>query len=239
MDDLRRIGWRQSASFHPMHPKKEFRNQSLRIDLDAWLENAMATQKTLFPGVESKPQEVVPEGFRYREDIISEAEEGALAASLALLELKPFEFHGHLGNRRVAAFGLRYDFTRRSVETADQFPSFLAGLREKVAKFAGRPVDDFKQGGVNEYPPGAGIGWHKDKFQFGVVVGVSLLAPATMRFRRKEGDRWLRMSQRVLPRSIYILEGEARTMWEHSIPPVDALRYSLTFRTLAEDFKPR
>jgi alkylated DNA repair dioxygenase AlkB len=197
----------------------------------------MATQNALFPGWESNPQRLAPEGFRYQEDIMSEAEEAALAASLAMLELKPFEFHGHLGNRRVASFGLRYDYSRRSVETADRFPSFLAGLRHKVAKFAGRRVDEFEQGGVNEYPPGAGIGWHKDKPQFGVIVGVSLLTPATMRFRRKEENRWVRMSHRVLPRSIYILEGEARTRWQHSIPPLDALRYSLTFRTLAEDFK--
>jgi alkylated DNA repair dioxygenase AlkB len=199
----------------------------------------MATQNALFPGLESKPQQLAPEGFRYEDDIISEAEEAALVASLARLDLKPFEFHGHLGNRRVASFGLRYDYARRSVETADQFPSFLADLLKKVAKFAGRRVDEFRQSGVNQYPPGAGIGWHKDKSQFGVIVGVSLLAPATMRFRRKEGNRWVRMSQRVLPRSVYILEGEARTMWEHSIPPMDALRYSLTFRTLAEDFKSR
>ena len=197
----------------------------------------MATQNTLFPGLEGKPRRKVPEGFRYQEDIVSEAEEAALVASLGTLELKPFEFHGHLGNRRVTSFGLRYDYSRRFVETADQFPSFLTGLRHKVAKFARRGVDEFQQGGVNQYPPGAGIGWHKDKPQFGVVVGVSLLAPATIRFRHKEGSRWLRMSQMVLPRSIYILDCEARTTWEHSILPVDALRYSLTFRTLAKDFK--
>ncbi len=84
--------------------------------------------------------------------MVSEAEEAALVASLARLELKPFEFHGHLGNRRVAAFGLRYDYAQRSVQTADRFPSFLADLRYKVAKFAGRGVDEFQQGGVNEYP---------------------------------------------------------------------------------------
>jgi alkylated DNA repair dioxygenase AlkB len=194
----------------------------------------MATQNALFPGLEGKPQREAPEGFRYQEDIVSEAEEAALVASLGMLELKPFEFHGHLGNRRVASFGLRYDYSRRSVEAAARFPSFLTNLRSKVAEFARRGVDEFQQGGVNQYPPGAGIGWHKDKPQFGVVVGVSLLAPATMRFRRKEGDRWLRTSQVVLPRSIYILEGEARTFWEHSIPPVDHMRYSLTFRTLAK-----
>jgi alkylated DNA repair dioxygenase AlkB len=194
----------------------------------------MATQNALFPGLEDRPQWLGPEGFRYEEDIISKAEEAVLVASLATLELKPFEFHGHLGNRRVTSFGLRYDFSRRSLGVADPFPAFLAELREKVAKFAGRKVEEFQQGGVNEYPAGAGIGWHKDKAQFGVIVGVSLFAPATMRFRRAEGDGWVRMSKRLEPRSIYILEGEARTVWEHSIPPVDTLRYALTFRTLRD-----
>jgi alkylated DNA repair dioxygenase AlkB len=105
-------------------------------------------------------------------------------------------------------------------------------LRSKVAKFAGREVEEFQQGGVNEYRPGAGIGWHKDKPEFGVIVGVSLLAPATKRFRRPKENGWMRISQILKPRSIYILEGESRTLWEHSIPPLDALRYSLTFRTL-------
>jgi alkylated DNA repair dioxygenase AlkB len=192
----------------------------------------MATQNALFPGLENKTHHSGPDGFRYRENFISEAEEAELVAALATLELKRFEFHGHLGNRRVASFGLRYDYSRHSLGTAEPFPSFLADLREKIAKFAGRQVHEFQQGGVNEYPPGAGIGWHKDKSQFGLIVGVSLLGPATLRFRRTERNRWVRMSQRLEPRSIYILEGEARTLWEHSVPPVDALRYSLTFRTL-------
>ena len=197
----------------------------------------MTTERALFPELVDKQRGLMPEGFRYEEDIISEADEAALAKSLATLDLKPFEFHGHLGNRRVTSFGLRYDYARRDVKVTDGFPAFVADLRNKVAKFAGRKVDEFQQGGVNEYPPGAGIGWHKDKPQFGVIVGVSLLAPATMRFRRAEGTGWIRASQRLEPRSIYILEGEVRTAWEHSVPPVDALRYSLTFRTVAEGFR--
>jgi alkylated DNA repair dioxygenase AlkB len=196
----------------------------------------VTTENALFPELVRRLRGLMPEGFRYEEDIISEADEAALAKSLAALDLKPFEFHGHLGNRRVTSFGLRYDYARRAVEVTDGFPAFVADLRNKVADFAGRKVDEFQQGGVNEYPPGAGIGWHKDKPQFGVIVGVSLLAPATMRFRRAKGTRWIRASQRLEPRSIYILEGEARSAWEHSVPPVDALRYSLTFRTVAKGF---
>jgi alkylated DNA repair dioxygenase AlkB len=197
----------------------------------------VTTERALFPELDNKQRGLMPEGFRYEEDIISKADEAALAKSLATLDLKPFEFHGHLGNRRVTSFGLRHDYSRRAVRVTDGFPAFVADLQNKVAKFAGRKVDEFRQGGVNEYPPGAGIGWHKDKPQFGVIVGVSLLAPATMRFRRAEGTGWIRASQRLEPRSIYVLEGEARTTWEHSVPPVDALRYSLTFRTVAEGFR--
>jgi alkylated DNA repair dioxygenase AlkB len=197
-------------------------------------ETLMPTQTGLFSDLQNKIP-TMAEGFRYEEEVISGFEEASLVASLATLKLKPFEFHGHVGNRRVTSFGFRYDYTRRTVETADEFPVFLAELRKKVAAFAGRKVDDFQQGGVNEYPPGAGIGWHKDKRQFGVIVGVSLLAPATMRLRLSNGSSWIRRSQVLKPRSIYLLEGEARTRWEHSVSPVAALRYSLIFRTLAYD----
>jgi alkylated DNA repair dioxygenase AlkB len=113
----------------------------------------------------------MPEGFRYQDDIISEVDEAALAMSLATLDLKPFEFRGHLGNRRVTSFGLHYDYARHAVEAADAFPSFLADLRNKVAKFAGRKAGEFQQAGVNEYPAGAGIGGtlQKDITCFGSV----------------------------------------------------------------------
>jgi len=108
----------------------------------------MTAQPTLFRELGDDPRRLVPEGFRYQEEIISKAEEVALAASLTTLELKPFEFHGHLGNRRVISFGLRYDYARRTVEAAQSFPAFVIELRNKVAKFAGREVEEFQQGGV-------------------------------------------------------------------------------------------
>ncbi len=195
----------------------------------------MSGTAELFPELGRKQGPLTPEGFRYQEDVITAAEEAVLVAALQKLDLKPFEFHGHVANRRVISFGLRYDYRRRTVEAASEFPSFLNELRVRAAEFAGRDVDEFRQAGVNEYGPGAGIGWHKDKAQFGIVIGVSLLAPATMRFRRTQGRGWARVSQTVAPRSIYLLSGEARTEWEHSIPPLDALRYSITFRTVSDD----
>jgi alkylated DNA repair dioxygenase AlkB len=132
----------------------------------------------------------------------------------------------------VVSFGYRYDYDRRAVVEAAPFPSFLLSLRGKVAETFGRPADFFRQALINEYRPGAGIGWHRDKAQFDEVVGVSLLAPCSLRFRRKVGDTWERVSLKVEPRSAYLLSGPARAVWEHSIPALDRLRYSITLRTL-------
>jgi alkylated DNA repair dioxygenase AlkB len=174
----------------------------------------------------------LPEGFRYHPGILSPEEEQALARELASLPFKPFDFHGYLANRQVVSFGYRYDYDRRAVVESAPFPSFLVSLRQKIAETFDRPADAFRQVLINEYRPGAGIGWHRDKAQFDEVVGVSLLAPCVLRFRRKAGDTWDRASLPVEPRSAYLLSGPARGEWEHSIPALDRLRYSITLRTL-------
>ncbi len=174
----------------------------------------------------------LPVGFGYDADVLSPAEEEALARELEALPFKPFDFQGFLANRRVASFGYRYDYDRRAVVEAAPFPAFLMSLRRKVAQIFDRPAEAFEQVLINEYKPGAGIGWHRDKAQFDEVVGVSLLAPCRLRFRRKAGESWERASLAVEPRSAYLLSGPARTVWEHSIPVLDRLRYSITFRTL-------
>ena len=178
------------------------------------------------------PENKVP-GFRYQRELLTESEERALAAWAGTLDLKPFEFHGYLGNRRIASFGYRYDFAGRRVESAAPLPAPLLPVREKAAAFSGHPAADFVQAMVTEYAPGAPIGWHRDKQEFGEIVGVSLLAPACLRFRRRRGAGWARWTQWLEPRSAYLLSGQARRDWEHSIPPQKDLRYSITFRTLA------
>jgi alkylated DNA repair dioxygenase AlkB len=172
------------------------------------------------------------EGFRYYSGVLTPEEEEALTRELANLPLKPFDFQGFLANRRVVSFGYRYDYERRAVVEAAPLPLFLIPLRRKVAELFDRPVDAFRQVLINEYRPGAGIGWHRDKAQFDEVVGVSLLHPGTLHFRRKAGERWDRASLTVAPRSAYLLSGPSRAVWEHSIPALDRLRYSITLRTL-------
>ncbi len=174
-----------------------------------------------------------PDGFRYRADLLTPAEEESLARELAALPFRPFDFHGYQANRQVVGFGFRYDYGARQVVEAPPLPSFLQPLRQKIAEAFDRPAEAFEQVLINEYKPGAGIGWHRDKAQFDEVVGVSLLAPCAFRFRRKNGNSWDRLSLTVEPRSAYLLSGPSRTVWEHSIPALDRHRYSITFRTLA------
>ena len=105
--------------------------------------------------------------------------------------------------------------------------------RETAASFAGMEPEDLQHVLVTEYGPGAGIGWHRDKAVFGRVVGVSLLSPCVFRMRRAVGKKkWERVNLIAEPRSAYLLSGPARCEWEHSIPQMDALRYSITFRSL-------
>ncbi len=174
----------------------------------------------------------LPEGFVYRPDFLSPAEEAALLAPMPDLDFKAFDFHGYQGKRRVVYFGWRYDFTAGKLGEADPIPDFLVPLRDKAAAFAGLKPDAFGHVLVNEYQPGAPIGWHRDRPQFEDVVGVSLGSAGKFRFRRKAGAGWERTSLTVEPRSVYLLRGPARTEWEHSLPPAEALRYSITFRSL-------
>src|SRR5262249_58473491 len=90
---------------------------------------------------------------------------------------------------------------------------------------------------ITEYSPGAAIGWYRDRPEFEDVIGVSLGAPCLFRFRRKKGSRWERASIELQPRSAYLLRGPVRMDWQHSIPPVDKLRYSVTFRSLRESIE--
>ena len=176
----------------------------------------------------------LPDGFRYQPALLTPAEATALAAAAGALPLRAFEFHGYTGRRRVASFGWHYDFEARTLRKADDIPPFLLALRAPAAAFAGLPPEALQHVLVTEYAPGAAIGWHRDKAVFGEVVGVSLLAPCVFRLRRAAGERWERVSVVAEPRSAYLLSGPARTEWEHSIPPVEALRYSITFRNLRD-----
>jgi alkylated DNA repair dioxygenase AlkB len=194
----------------------------------------MADQLGLFT-----PKSALPEGFRYLPDFITAEEERALVEAIAELPFREFEFQGYLGRRRVVSFGWQYVFDGSGLKKAEDMPAFLLPLRERAAAFAGIAAADLQHALLTEYRPGAAIGWHKDRSVFGETVGISLLSPCRFRFRRKSGAGWERAALIAEPRSAYLLEGPSRTEWEHSIPEVEALRYSITFRNLREGISPR
>src|SRR5215203_7268324 len=181
------------------------------------------------------PSAVLPAGFKYQPDLISKEAERALADKIAGLPLKEFEFQGFLGKRRIVSFGWSYDFNRGGLQKTEDMPAFLLPVRNKAAAFSGMPPELLQQVLLTEYKPGVQIGWHKDRSVFGEVIGISLLSPCTFRMRRKLGTKWERASIVAEPRSAYLLSGPARTEWEHSIPGVEALRYSITFRNFKTD----
>jgi alkylated DNA repair dioxygenase AlkB len=176
----------------------------------------------------------LPEGFLYQPEVVSLDVEQALIERIRDLPLKEFEFHGYTGKRRVMSYGWKYDFSARAVQKVEDIPSWLLPLRETAAGFAGVRAERLQQALVTEYDVGTPIGWHRDKAIFGDVIGISLLSSCRFRLRRKIGTAWERVSLMVQPRSAYLLRGPSRTEWEHSIPPVEALRYSVTFRNFRD-----
>jgi alkylated DNA repair dioxygenase AlkB len=180
----------------------------------------------------------LPEGFKYQPDVVPLEEELTLLQQVKELPFKEFEFQGFIGKRRTVSYGWHYDFNQRALQKADDIPDFLLSLREVAADFAGTEVTELQQVLVTEYDAGASIGWHRDKAVFGDVVGISLLSSCRFRLRRKAGSTWERVSLTAEPRSAYLLRGPARTEWEHSIPAVDALRYSITFRNFRKAPQP-
>lgn len=173
-------------------------------------------------------------GLGQADDIVSPDEEKALIAAIDATALAPFRFHQWEGKRLTASYGWHYDFDGGGLTPSEPLPDWLLPLRERAAHFAGVPPEELAQSLLIRYDPGAGIGWHRDRPVFAHVLGISLGAPATMRFRRRRAGGFDRAATPLAPRSVYHLAGAARHAWEHSILPMDATRWSITFRSLAD-----
>ena len=156
--------------------------------------------------------------------------------AIAGVAFSDFEMRGVVARRRVAFFGQSYDRG-----AAGPLPAFLLPLRATIAQWAGVDADAFAIALINEYRPGSPIGWHRDAPQYDIVAGVSLLSECRMKFRpyRSPASPAPKSSRRsatheiaLARRSAYLMTHESRTAYEHHIPPVVDLRYSVTFRTL-------
>jgi alkylated DNA repair dioxygenase AlkB len=192
------------------------------------VESAMSAQLPLFDN-----DTAAPEGLRYQADFVSRDEESTLIVRIQQLPLAPFQFGAFEGKRRVASFGWHYDYSQQKLERADDMPDWLAPFIARVERSAALSPSSVRQILCTEYEEGVGIGWHRDKPHFDTIFGLSLASACRFRFRRKLGSRWKRFTLDAQPRSLYMLSDEARHVWQHSIPPVETARYSITFRTMA------
>jgi DNA oxidative demethylase len=174
----------------------------------------------------------LPEGLIYVPSFLTEAEERDVLAVAAAVELQPYVLHDTPSRRLVRSFGLALVAGAYDAGPAAPIPAELDWLRERCARLMGREPAELADLLVTRYPPGAGIGWHRDAPQFGEVGGISLRAACRMRFRRGRPRAWQTAELTLEPRSAYVLSGPARTQWQHHIPPVTKERWSMTFRTL-------
>jgi len=175
-----------------------------------------------------------PDGFTYQDSFLTDREEAALVAVFEAMEFDPVVLRGHAARRTVRHFGYGYDFDSWRVRPTEPIPSHLLEVRDRCSALAGCAADGFQQALVTRYPAGSSIGWHKDASAFGpVVLGVSLAGGSVMRFQRTAagGERRV-FEQPMRPGSAYALAGAARAAWQHSIPAVQELRYSITFRSV-------
>jgi alkylated DNA repair protein (DNA oxidative demethylase) len=173
-----------------------------------------------------------PEGLVLRPELLTLDEEAELLERLADLRFDPIVMHGQAARRTARHYGLGYDYESRAPQPGEPIPDWVLPVRRRAADLAGENPEELVEVLVQRYPVGATIGWHRDAPAFGTVIGVSLGGTSRMRFQRGTGERRRVWEVLLEPRSGYVLSGEARRSWQHSIPPTKELRYSITFRTL-------
>jgi len=174
----------------------------------------------------------IPPGFVYHPGVLSPDEERAVLAGVSALEFHDVKMRGQVARRRTTHFGWTYGYETWRIEPGPPIPDFLLAVRQRAATVGGVAAENLVEVLVTHYPPGAGIGWHRDAPMFGVVVGVSLRSACRFRFQQGEGAKRFTAVAELDPRSAYVLDGQARWQWRHSIPPAKTERYSVTFRTL-------
>jgi alkylated DNA repair dioxygenase AlkB len=178
--------------------------------------------------------EDLPPGMLYQPDFITATEEADLLAEIRTLPLQEAKYKEYTAKRRISSYGGSYDFANNELIPAGPIPQFLQSLRERLALWVDVPAERFTHAVIAEYTTGTQLGWHRDVPQFEIIIGVSLAAACRMRLRRyppRKGRTGETLAIELAPRSAYVIRGEARWGWQHSIPPTKALRYSITFRT--------
>jgi alkylated DNA repair dioxygenase AlkB len=184
-------------------------------------------------------QASLPNGLVYRPEFITKDEEFELLAIIGTLPLEHPITDIYVARRRIIHFGWGFDFDANKIVRGPPLPSFLAPIARRIEKWMGFPRGSVVEALINEYPPGYGLGWHRDNEGFEHIVGVSLGSWCRMRFRpiASKRDRQQKRSAKEIvqlqlePRSVYVMQRGIRWDYQHSVAPVPELRYSITFRT--------
>jgi alkylated DNA repair dioxygenase AlkB len=200
----------------------------------------------------------LPNGLVYRPDFLTPEEEELILINIENLQLRTAYYQPdelktekYKSKRRHLGFGWGYDSEREEFVKGEPLPRFLEPVKKRIAKWLGISHRRVVEALINEYTPGSAIGWHRDRERFEHIVGISLAGWARMKFRplpkpEGSGNILLRLSAcnyapenisqplslELEPRSAYIMQQDVRWRWQHSVAPVEALRYSITFRTL-------
>jgi alkylated DNA repair dioxygenase AlkB len=149
--------------------------------------------------------------------------------------LHEFVFRGFKADRKIASFGYDYSFDSRSLSKGKDIPPLFDFLLEKVSRHLSIKPGEFAELLVIDYPQKCVMNWHRDAPPFGIIAGISLLSDCIFKLRPAEKDKQTRSSIISIPvkrRSLYVMEGAARSEWQHSVSPVKQARYSITLRTL-------
>ena len=179
--------------------------------------------------------EGAPPGLKYMDDFLASDEEDSLLVNLTKLDWDgrgKIVKRGRVVRRRELDFIHTYQRHSRKLGEAEPLPKFLQPIRERCAHVLGLKQEEIGQLITALYRPGAGIDWHVDSTDaFGdVILGVSLGSPCQIDFRPLgESEVW---RLKLLPRSLFVLEGPSRYEFQHRIRPLKATRYSITLRTL-------
>src|SRR5689334_16044802 len=167
-----------------------------------------------------------PPGLRYEPELVPPSMERELLGVFEDLRWDPIVIRGQAAKRTARHYGLDYDYEARTPKPGEPVPDWLEPVRTLAADFAGYEPPDLAEILVQRYPPGSAIGWHRDAPAFDTVIGVSLGGFSRMRFQRGKGDSREVFEIGLEPRSGYVLAGEPRWSWQHSIPATKELRYS-------------
>ena len=185
---------------------------------------------TLFP-----VEPLMPEGFYYFPDFINQDEEMQLIREISDIQLSTFIFQGFEAKRKVASFGYDWNFEKRRLSKGKQIPAVFNPVIEKAETHLSLKRGELVEVLITEYPLDSVINWHRDAPPFDVIAGISLFSDCIFRFRphdKAKQSRHAVLSLRLERRSLYVIKGPARTVWQHSILPVKHVRYSITLRTL-------